>query len=129
MDLSKICKLSLHKYLLWKGGRKMADIRITGANGVVGVATGMTEVCDDLLKQASSIEGYINDLEALKNQLPNDWEGEDLETLLTEFASFKEKLDELPLVIKSIADWGFSAYEAYTSHAKSVSSAITAVLQ
>lgn len=110
----------------------MADIgmsAVSGVTGVVGVTTGMATVCDDLLNQSSLIEGYIGELEDLKNQLPNDWVGEDLDTLLTEFASFKEKLDELPLVIKSIADWGTSTYEAYTSHAKSVSAAISSVLR
>jgi len=97
--------------------------------GVVGVTDGMVGVCEDLQQQSVKIQGYIEELEALKNQLPNDWEGEDLETLLTEFAGFKSKLDELQVIIKSIADWGFSAHEAYTAHAKEVSSAITAILQ
>lgn len=110
----------------------MAEIgtcTVAGVGTVVGVTTGMETVCQDLLKQASMIEGYINDLEDLKNQLPNDWEGDDLDTLLVEFTSFKAKLDELPVVVKSIADWGFSTYDAYTSHAQKVSTAITAVLQ
>lgn len=99
-----------------------------GGNEVVGVSDGMTGICDDLKNQSMQIQNYIEELDALKSQLSNDWEGEDLDNLLTEFASFKAKLDELPGVVKSIADWGSSVYENYTAHAKKVSSTITSVL-
>ncbi len=100
-----------------------------GGSGVVGVTDGMVGVCEDLQQQSVKIQSYIEELESLKSQLSNDWEGEDLDTLLTEFAGFKAKLDELPGVIKSISDWGLSTHEAYTEHAHKVSEAITSVLQ
>lgn len=100
-----------------------------GGTGVVGVTDGMVGVCESLQQQSAQIQNYIEELESLKSQLSNDWEGEDLETLMTEFAGFKAKLDELPCVIKSIADWGLSTHEAYTDHAHKVSEAISAVLQ
>ena len=46
--------------------------------GVVGVTDGMVGVCEDLQQPSVKIQGYIEELEALKNQLPNVWEGEDL---------------------------------------------------
>lgn len=100
-----------------------------GGTGVVGVTDRMVSVCEDLQQQSVKIQNYIEELESLKSQLSNDWEGEDLETLLTEFSGFKAKLDELPGIIKSISDWGLSTHEAYTEHAHKVSEAITAVLQ
>ncbi|MDO4303360.1 MAG: hypothetical protein Q4D94_05540 [Bacillota bacterium] len=100
-----------------------------GGSGVVGVTDGMVSVCEDLQQQSVKIQNYIEELESLKSQLSNDWEGEDLDTLLTEFAGFKAKLDELPSVVKSISDWGLSTHEAYTEHAHKVSEAITSVLQ
>lgn len=107
----------------------MASINVSGAGGgVVGVTDGMTDVCESLQQQSTQIQNYVEELEALKSQLSNDWEGEDLETLIAEFAGFKAKLDELPPVIKSIADWGTSTYEAYTDHAHNTSEAISSIL-
>lgn len=107
----------------------MASIEVSGAGGVVGVTDGMADVCDNLQSQATQIQNYVEELEALKSQLSNDWEGEDLETLIAEFTGFKAKLDELPAVIKSIADWGMSTYEAYTDSAHNTSEAISNILR
>lgn len=100
-----------------------------GGDGVVGVSDGMSNVCDQLKSQATEIQNYIDELEVLKSQLSNDWEGEDFENLLTEFAEFKSKLNELPGVVRSIADWGLSVYENYTDDARRRSDIITSVLR
>ena len=77
---------------------------------VVGVSGGMVSVCDSLSRQAGDIENYITELDNLKNQLSNDWEGEDLDNFMAEFEGFKQKLNELPIVINSIAKWGMSIW-------------------
>lgn len=106
----------------------MSGINI-GAGMIVGVVDNMVDTCENLNQRSQKIQGYIEELDRLKSQLPNDWEGEDLDMLMAEFEGFKEKLCEIPVVVKSISDWGLSAHEAYTGHAKLSSSILSKILR
>ena len=80
----------------------------------VGVETTvMYECCGELKTAASSLEGFINDLGQLEQDLSNYWEGEDMTMLHEKFSEFKNCLMEMPDVIMSIARWGESTTDAY----------------
>lgn len=73
----------------------------------------MEESCSGLHADSKTLEGFIVDLGTLEQGLSNYWEGEDIDSFHTEFAKFKENLEELPSVIDSIANWGESVMESY----------------
>ncbi|MBQ7780886.1 MAG: hypothetical protein IJ405_02565 [Lachnospiraceae bacterium] len=79
-----------------------------GADGAV-----LQENCQELRAAAGELDTFVGDLTALENGLSEYWEGEDLELLHTEFATFRKSLEELPEVISSIAGWGESTADAY----------------
>lgn len=81
-----------------------------GADGAV-----LQENCQSLRAAAGELDTFVGDLATLENGLSEYWEGEDLEMLHAEFATFKKNLEELPEVISSIAGWGESTAEAYAS--------------
>lgn len=82
----------------------------------VGVDTTiMHENCEGLKQDAQKFQQFIDDLGALEQDLSNYWEGEDLNMLHAEFATFKSSMMEMPEVITSIASWGESASDAYES--------------
>lgn len=105
----------------------MADISV-GSTNRLGVNASMGDTCTNLNTKAGKIQQCIEDLETLKNQLPNDWEGEDLDMLMAEFEGFKSKLTEIPIVVKSIADWGTSTCGAYMGHASRTADRISQIL-
>lgn len=75
----------------------------------------MMNACENLQKNAGAIQGYIDELATLKSNLSNYWEGTDSEEFQVQYNSFNEKLQELPEVINSIANWGIQTTEAYQS--------------
>lgn len=100
----------------------------TTAMGFVGVRTeDMEEVCSNLIAQAGNIENFIDDLEALKQELPNYWEGNDLETLITEFQAFRNRLAEIPEVVTSIARWANTTTDAYSDSSASTSMKVSEI--
>lgn len=73
----------------------------------------MRSICADLRANSSELQTFIEELDALEKDLQNYWEGDDLTTFQTEFAKFKENLEEMPVVVESIAKWGESTVDAY----------------
>ena len=85
-------------------------------SGTVGVdGAVMQEACQALRAAVGELNTFVGDLATLETSLSEYWEGEDLEILHTEFATFKKNLEELPEVINSIAGWGESTADAYAS--------------
>lgn len=100
----------------------------TTGMGFVGVRTeDMEEVCSNLITQAGNIENFIDELEALKQELPNYWEGSDLETLIIEFQTFRNKLSEIPEIVTSIARWGDTTTDAYSDSSVSTSMKVSEI--
>lgn len=79
-----------------------------GINGdKVGVSVGdMETVCSNLRQHADNINTLVNELRVLTGQLPEIWEGEDLDDFVTEFKYFESQLAQMPSIVAGIADWG-----------------------
>lgn len=75
----------------------------------------LEECCDGLRRDAKELWGFIDELSALEQDLSSYWEGDDLDTLRSGFATFKSNLEELPETIESIAKWGESVMDGYNS--------------
>lgn len=73
----------------------------------------MEEKCSGLRTHSANVQDLITELNALKNQLPTYWEGEDLELFIEMFTDFESKLGEMPEVINSIAAWGEKLTDNY----------------
>lgn len=77
-----------------------------GNEGTVGVnAAVMNDSKLNLGRYSEAISGLIDELNALKRQLPAHWQGDDLELFIAQFTDFEKKLSQLPAVINSIASW------------------------
>ncbi len=87
----------------------------------------LRENCRGLRAEAEKLNTFVGDLASLETSLSEYWEGEDLELLHTEFASFKAKLEELPEIVNSIAGWGESTADAYTTQVNRTKSSITSI--
>jgi uncharacterized protein YukE len=90
---------------------------LNGGNGVGVEQSTMETACQGLRTDATAIQGYIDDIDRMVQTLPSIWSGNDLDTLVAEFAAFKQKLMELPVVVTSIASWGESTTACYVEQA------------
>lgn len=80
----------------------------------VGVsAGGLRDICSNLRTDSSQLQSFVEELNSLEKELQNYWEGDDLVTFQSEFAKFKANLEEMPVVVESIAKWGESTADAY----------------
>lgn len=83
-------------------------------SGTVGVDSSvMADSQLNLGNYSEKIADLIDELEALKNQLPAHWEGDDLDLFTMQFNDFEQKLSELPAVISSIASWAGDTTSKY----------------
>lgn len=93
-----------------------------GFNGdTVGVNRGdMDTVCTNLKRHAGDIDLLVRELHELTSQLPEIWEGNDLEDFVSEFSIFESQLSKMPEVIVGIAEWGEKKKNDYENSAQRV---------
>lgn len=97
--------------------------------GSVGMNSETMEACcSGLRTESASLEVFVSELSTLEQDLSNYWEGQDMEDLHTGFTDFKNKLEEMPTVIESIAKWGESVVEGYNSVSSSTSTMLNTIL-
>lgn len=84
-------------------------------SGTVGITSEvMQECCSGLRKNVMELNEFVSQLSTLEQNLSNYWEGEDMEDFHVKFGDFKKDLEQMPVVIESIAAWGESADNGFT---------------
>lgn len=82
---------------------------VGGSSGVVATA------CDNLYAHAGSLDAFIDNLTAQKDEILRDWEGDAADTLREQFPGLIEAFTQIPPSIRSIADWATSTMNSYVA--------------
>ncbi|MBE5885267.1 MAG: hypothetical protein E7284_02555 [Lachnospiraceae bacterium] len=109
----------------------LPELTLTGTatTGTVGGnATTVSAACENLDTYATSMDAFIEELEAQKDEILLGWEGEAADALRESFPGLIEAFREVPPSIRSISNWATTTMNAYVRRDQSTAESIRAIL-
>lgn len=109
----------------------LPELTLTGTaitETVGGNATTVDNACEDLNNCANTLNTFIEELEAQKDEILQGWEGEAADALRASFPGLIEAFCEVPTCIRSISNWAATTMNAYVRRDQSTAESIRTIL-